>query len=145
VSPLARNGCQSWTFSVQMLLPSSSGGQMQFTSKYPSSSSENVYLANRQTGSVSLKIKPIFLVSDPLPLKQRALPQSFWQPPGVICYALPPLPLGSSSGNDDVVAGGGGSGQARDSPNSYQKFIMISLPVSTTCLFSTWQDIPDVL
>jgi hypothetical protein len=33
--------------------------------------------------------------------------------------------------------------QVRDSPNSYQDFIRISLPVSITCLFSTWQDIGD--
>ena len=42
---------------------------------------------------------------DPLPMKQRALPQSFWQqpnvanpqPPGVVCSALPALPLGEGS------------------------------------------------
>ena len=46
------------------------------------------------------------LTSDPLPMKQRALPQSFWQqpnvanpqPPGVVCSALPALPLGGTPG-----------------------------------------------
>ena len=46
-------------------------------------------------------------------MKQRALPQSFWQqpnvanpqPPGIICSALPPLPLGGESS-----AAGGGEG-----------------------------------
>ena len=45
-------------------------------------------------------------------MKQRALPQSFWQqpnvanpqPPGVVCSALPALPLGAAG------AGGGGAG-----------------------------------
>ena len=39
-------------------------------------------------------------------MKQRALPQSFWQqpnvanpqPPGVVCSALPALPLGAPGG-----------------------------------------------
>ena len=47
-------------------------------------------------------------------MKQRALPQSFWQqpnvanpqPPGVVCSALPALPLGA--------AGPGGSGAGDD-------------------------------
>jgi hypothetical protein len=34
--------------------------------------------------------------------------------------------------------------KGRDSPNSCQDFIRILLPVSTTCLFSTWRDIPDI-
>jgi hypothetical protein len=33
----------------------------------------------------------------------------------------------------------------RNSPNSYEIFIRISLPMSTTCLFSTLQDIPDCM
>ena len=50
---------------------------------------------------------------DPLPMKQRALPQSFWQqpnvanpqPPGVVCSALPALPLGA-----ERVGGAGDDG-----------------------------------
>lgn len=45
---------------------------------------------------------------EPLPMKQRALPQSFWQqpnnanpqPPGIVCAALPPLPLGGDDMGD---------------------------------------------
>lgn len=41
-------------------------------------------------------------------MRQRALPQSFWQqpnvanpqPPGIINYALPPLPLGGEESGD---------------------------------------------
>ena len=48
-------------------------------------------------------------------MKQRALPQSFWQqpnvanpqPPGVVCSALPALPLGAPAG---VGVGGVGPG-----------------------------------
>jgi hypothetical protein len=33
-------------------------------------------------------------------------------------------------------------GTERDSPNCYQNFITILLPMSTARLFSVWQDIP---
>ena len=54
--------------------------------------------------------------SDPLPMKQRALPQSFWQqpnvanpqPPGVVCSALPALPLGAPGGAVGPGDDGGG-------------------------------------
>jgi hypothetical protein len=34
-------------------------------------------------------------------------------------------------------------GLGRYSPNIYQDFIRFPVPVSTTCIFSTWRDIPD--
>ena len=47
-------------------------------------------------------------LADPLPMKQRALPQSFWQqpnkanpqPPGVVYSNLPPLPLGGDEASE---------------------------------------------
>jgi hypothetical protein len=38
---------------------------------------------------------------------------------------------------------GSEASEGQVSPNCYQDFIRISLPVSTTRLFSTWRDIPD--
>ena len=51
-------------------------------------------------------------------MKQRALPQSFWQqpnvanpqPPGVVCSALPALPLGAPGGAVGPGDDGGGGG-----------------------------------
>jgi len=56
---------------------------------------------------LNLKIR-LFLFSEPLPMKQRALPQSFWQqpnlanpqPPGIIYSTLPPLPLNGEDATD---------------------------------------------
>ena len=65
---------------------------------------------------ISLKMFPLmfklifynFQFSEPLPMKQRALPQSFWQqpnlanpqPPGIIYSTLPPLPLNGEDATD---------------------------------------------
>ena len=58
-------------------------------------------------------------LADPLPMKQRALPQSFWQqpnkanpqPPGVVYSNLPPLPLGGDEASEitpvEEVSNGG--------------------------------------
>ncbi len=52
------------------------------------------------------------MLLEPLPMKQRALPQSFWQqpnvanpqPPGVVISNLPPLPLGGGDeGGEDIT------------------------------------------
>ncbi len=56
-------------------------------------------------------------ISEPLPMKQRALPQSFWQqpnvsnpqPPGVVCSNLPPLPIDEEA---SIVAPSAGSSAA---------------------------------
>ena len=63
-------------------------------------------------------------VADPLPMKQRALPQSFWQEPnltnpqapGTVYSILPPLELGATTCDDTTLTPPSGeTGQSTDS------------------------------
>ncbi len=55
-------------------------------------------------------------------MKQRALPQSFWQqpnvanphPPGVVCSNLPPLPIDDGAGGAGAGGAGAGAGGGAD-------------------------------